>query len=170
MGQAQSSQSRSSSTRLLVPPRPFCSHIPRASLSKRRFPRVTRLRNSDGSGTAALVALSSNDLVVMGAELQARLGPSIKVGADVDRARSAVVLADGPVLVEGAGALDGRLVDALGAGDGVGAAVLGDGAELGGLRRGVVVAEGLDDVVLDERVPGPAVDGQVAVALWVEAA
>jgi hypothetical protein len=104
------------------------------------------------------------------AELEAGLGPGVEVGADVDGARGAVVLADGPELVEGAGALDRRLVDAAGLGDGVGAAVLRDGAELGGLGRGVVVAERLDDVVLDQRVLGPPVDGQVAVALRAEGA
>jgi hypothetical protein len=92
------------------------------------------------------------------------------VGTDVDRAAGALVGAYGPELVKGRGALDGWLVDALGLGDLVGAAVLGDGAQLGRLRRGVVVAKRLDNVVLDQRVLGPPVDGQVAVALRAEGA
>ena len=129
-----------------------------------------RLGDGDGSRTAALVALGGDNLVVVRAELEAGLGPGVEVGADVDGARGAVVLADGPELVKGAGAFDRGLVDAAGLGDGVGAAVLGDGAELAGLRRGVVVAERLDNVVLDQRVLGPPVDGQVAVALRAEGA
>jgi hypothetical protein len=133
-----------------------------------------RLRNclgdGDGTGAAALVALGGDDLVVVGAELEAGLGPGVEVGADVDRARRAVALADRPELVKGAGTLDRGLVDPLRLGDGVGAAVLLDGAKLGGLRRWVVVAERLDDVVLDQRVLGPSVDSQVAVALRVELA
>ncbi len=117
-----------------------------------------------------MVALGGDDLVVVGAELEAVLGPGVEVGADVDGARGAVVLADGPELVKGGRADDGGLVDTLGLGDGVAAAVDGDGAELAGLRRGVVVAERLDDVVLDQRVLGPPVDGQVAVALGAEGA
>ncbi len=128
------------------------------------------LRHGDGTGAAALVALGGNDLVVVRPELKAVLGPRVEVGADVDRARGAMVLANGPELVKGAGALDGRLVDAAGLSYGIGAAVLCDGAELGGLRRGVVVAERLDDVVLDQRVLGPTVDGQIAVALRAEGA
>ncbi len=123
------------------------------------------LRHGDGGRAAALVALSGDDLVVVRTELEAGLGPGVEVSANIDGARGTVVLADGPELVKGAGALNGRLVDAPGLGDGVGAAVLGDAAELAGLRRGVVVAEGLDDVVLDQGVLGPPVDGQVAVTL-----
>ena len=129
-----------------------------------------RLRHGDGTAAAALISLGGDDLVVVRPELEAVLGPRVEVGANVDRARGAVVLADRPELVKGAGALDGRLVDAAGLGDGIGAAILGDGAELGGLRRGIVVAERLDDVVLDQRVLGPPVDGQIAVALRVEGA
>ena len=52
------------------------------------------------------------------------------MSAEVDGAAGAVLLADGPVLLEGGGTLDGRLVGAcVGALD-VGRAVGGDGAEL----------------------------------------
>ncbi len=75
----------------------------------------------------------------------------------------AVLLANGPELVEGGGPFDRRLVHALGAVDVVGAAVARDGAQLGGPGGRVVRAEGLDDVVLDQRAARPAVDGEVAV-------
>ena len=164
---------------LFAPPSPtLASLLPWRRLTNRAssvgvrpgLHKQTRLGDGDGRGAAALVALGGDDLVVVGAELETGLGPGVEVGADVDRARRAVALADRPELVEGAGALDGGLVDTLRLGNGVGAAVLVDGAELGRLRRRVVVAEGLDDVVLDQRVLGPPVDGQVAVALRVELA
>jgi hypothetical protein len=78
-------------------------------------------------------------------------------------ATDTLLLTDGPELVEGGGTLDRGLVDTLGAVDIVGAAVTADGAEPLGAGGGVVGAEGLDDVVLDQRALGPAVHGQVAV-------
>lgn len=82
-----------------------------------------------------------------------------------DGAADALGGTDGPVLLEGAGALDGGGVGAGGDVDVVGAPVGGDGAHAGGARGGVVGAVGLDDVVLYEGVGGPAVDGEVAVAV-----
>jgi hypothetical protein len=81
--------------------------------------------------------------------------------AGVDDAADALLAADRPVLVKGGGALDGRLVDAARLVDVVGAAVVIDGAEPAGARRRVVRAVRLDDVVLDERVGSPAVQGEV---------
>ena len=79
----------------------------------------------------------------------------------VDGATDALGAADGPVLIEGRGAENRGLVDAAGLVDVVGAAVVVDGAEALRARRGVEGAVGLDDVVLDERVGGPAVEGEV---------
>ena len=106
----------------------------------------------------------------MRAQVQAMLGPGIKVRANINTPTAPMVLAHRPVLVERGRPLDAGLVDARALGDGVGAAVLGEGAEVGGARRGVVGAEGFHNVVLDQRVLGPAVDGQVAIARGVEAA
>jgi hypothetical protein len=50
--------------------------------------------------------------------------------ARVDGAADALDPADRPVLVKGRSALDGRLVDALGLVDVIGAAIVLDGAEL----------------------------------------
>src|SRR5690606_9130941 len=69
---------------------------------------------------------------------------------------------EGPGALDGGGVVAGRLVDV------VGAAVAGDRALVG--AGGPVGAPVVDDVVLDERVPGPAVQRQVRVAGRVEAA
>lgn len=61
------------------------------------------------------------------------------------------------------GSFNRWLVDALGLVDVVGASVGLDGAAPLGARGRVVRPEGLDDVVLDQRAPCPAVDGEV---LW----
>jgi hypothetical protein len=90
------------------------------------------------------------------------------VSAKVDGATGAVLGADSPILLESRGALDRRLVGTSGLEEGVGAAVdLGraDGARTGGR---VVAAEGLDDVELDQRALGPAVEGEVPVAVGLD--
>lgn len=78
----------------------------------------------------ALVALGRHDHVVPGAELEIALAlPLIEMLARVDGAADALLAADGPVLVKGGRADNGRLVDAPGLVDVVGAAVVIDGAE-----------------------------------------
>jgi hypothetical protein len=123
------------------------------------------LRDSDGRRAAAEVTLGGDDLVVVGAELHASLFPGVEVSADIDAALGAVLLADGPVLLEGLGAVDGGGVGAGALEDLVGAAVNIDGSLALSAAGGVVGAEGLDDVILDERALGPAVDGEVAVTV-----
>ena len=98
-------------------------------------------------------------------ELHALGGPGVEVGLHVDGAGAALVLADGPVLVEGLGAVDGGLVDTLGLRNLVGRAVGGDGALHAGSRGRVVGTEVLNNVVLDKGAAGPAVDGKVGVTL-----
>jgi hypothetical protein len=89
------------------------------------------------------------------------------VGGRGHGAAGALLPPDGPELLECGGAHDGRLVDARGRVDVVRAAVRRDVAlERPRLvRREVRVV--LDDVVLDQRVRRPAVDGQVARARGV---
>jgi hypothetical protein len=72
-----------------------------------------------------------------------------------------------PVLLKGLCAVDGGLVGAGALRNLVRGTVGGHGALVGRLRRRVVRAEVLDDVVLDQRVAGPAVDGEVGVAVGV---
>ena len=101
----------------------------------------------------------------MRSQLETRTLPRLEVSIHIDAAPSALVDANRPVLVKGRGALDGRLVHALGAVDVVGAAIRSHAAQPGGARGRVVGAEVLDDVVLYQGVLGPPVDGQVRVAI-----
>ena len=101
----------------------------------------------------------------MGTKLHAVLLPSIEVSTDVDATGGSVILADGPVLLKGLSAVDGGSVGTGLGEDVVGAAVNLDGALLLSTGGGVVVTELLDDIVLDQRVLGPSVDGEVAVAV-----
>lgn len=122
----------------------------------------------DVGRTAALVPLGGNDLVIVLSKVQANAGPGVEVVLHGDGASDALGGADGPVLLEGPGTVDRGLVVASGDVDVVGTAV---GLVLTLVLRsaaGVVGAERLNDVVLDERVAGPAVDGEVPVAARVE--
>ena len=101
----------------------------------------------------------------MGAEAHAGLGPGVEVVGDGDGAAGALAVADGPELLEVGGALDRGRVVALADAHLVDAAVAGHGALVRGARRRVVRPKVLDNVVLDQRVARPAVDGQVAVAV-----
>lgn len=71
----------------------------------------------------------------------------------------------GPKLLDGLRAVDARRVGVRRGVYVVDAAVGCDGAFLGGTGGRVVGAEAVDDVVLDERLAGPSVDGEVAVAV-----
>jgi hypothetical protein len=82
----------------------------------------------------------------------------------VNRATYTLSLANRPVLLESPGTIDGGLIGAGRDVDVVVAAVGRDAALVRGARAGVVGPVAFDHVVLDERVAGPAVDGEVAVA------
>jgi len=109
-------------------------------------PQISHLRSLsvDVSASAAAVALSRNDLVVVRAKVEAIASPGVEVGLHVDGAADALVLADRPVLTEGPGAVDGRLVGPGGDVDVVVAAVGGDAAKVLSTRAGVVGSEVLD--------------------------
>jgi hypothetical protein len=125
------------------------------------------LRNSDGSRSAGLVTLGGHNLVVVGTQAQAQLLPSIEVVGSSNSSGGSLAGTHGPVLLEGRGTEDRRLVGTGGGEDVVGGAVAGDTADLLGGARWVVGAEVFDDVVLDEGVGGPAVDGKVGVSVWL---
>jgi len=110
------------------------------------------LTDSKVRRTGAEVALDSNDLVIVGAELHAETGPCVEVGSHVDGAGRALALADRPELLEGRGALDGRSVGTLVGVDVVDAAVDSDRSLLGGAGAGVVGAEVFDNIILNQRV------------------
>lgn len=81
---------------------------------------------------------------------------------DGDSAAGTSALAYGDILVKGAGAQDGRLVDTLVLPDHVGPTIGRDGALLSASLR--VAARVLDDIILHKRILGPSVDGQGAQA------
>ena len=126
-----------------------------------------RLRAVDGDGRTAggEVTLSSHNLVVVLTELEALGRPGIEVGLHIDRTAGALVLTNRPVLLKGRGAINGRLVGTSSLSNLVRRAVRGDSALVLGVGRRVVGTEVLNDVVLDERVAGPAIDGKVRVAV-----
>lgn len=125
------------------------------------------LVDRDASIAGGEVTLGSNDLVIMLAQAHALGSPLIEMCLYVDCSAGSLVDADAPELLEGLGALNGRLVHTGALCDLVAGAIHGEGALVGRLRRRVVVAEVLDDVVLDQRTGGPAVDGEVGVSLRV---
>jgi hypothetical protein len=91
----------------------------------------------------------------------------------VDGAADVHGVADGPILLEiSVVAFDGGGVGALLLPDLVGAAVALVAAVLGcaDVVGRVVVAHGFDDIVLDEWVVGPAVEGKVGGAVSLEGA
>lgn len=130
---------------------------------------TTSGRSTLGDGhvgrSAAEVALSGEDLVVMGTKLHAVLLPSLEVSTNIDAASGSVVLANGPVLLKGLGTVDRRSVGTGTGEDFVGAAIDLDSSLALSSARGIVGAEILDDVVLDQGVSGPSIDGKVAVAV-----
>lgn len=127
----------------------------------------TTLGDGDGGRAGGEVALGGDDLVVVGAQVQAVLGPGSDVVGEGDGSGGTLVAADGPVLLEGGGANDGWLLGTGGDEEIVDGAVGGDGATGGGTGGWVVGTEVLNDVVLDEWVLGPSVDGEVGVAVGV---
>lgn len=131
---------------------------------------MSRLRNSDGRRTTALVTLSGDNLVVEIAQVHSQLGPSIEVVGSGHSTAGALALADGPVLVEGRSALDGGLIDLLVLVDVVGSTIAIDGTLVGHAGARVVGAVVLEDVVFDERASSPAVNGKVGVTRGVEGA
>ena len=118
-----------------------------ASTSPGAGASASSLCNSERPRAAPSPGFHSKDLVVHGAEVQARCLPGVEVVLDGDGAAIAGAVTDGNVLVEGRGPLDRGLVDLLMLPDGVAAAVGGHGAFL---RAGLWVADRvLHDVVFD---------------------
>jgi hypothetical protein len=111
-----------------------------------------------------VVSLGSEDHVVVRAHLQAAFCPCVEMRAGGDVAADSFHGADGPELVEGGSALDGRLVHAAVLVDIVGAPVACYGSLVRAALRRVVVAVALDNVVLDEGAGRPAIDREVRVA------
>ena len=115
--------------------------------------------NRDVRGSGAVVTLGRDDLIVMRSQCHSKGSPCLKVSTDIDGSARAVTGTNGPVLLEGRRSLNGRLIGAGRLEDLVGAAVHSDGTLRACGRRGIVVTEAFDDVVLNQGVLGPAVDG-----------
>src|SRR6185503_9499087 len=131
--------------------------------------RYARLLCPDGEvrAPAALISLRGHDLVDVAPQIPAPAGPRVHVVAEGD----GLVASSGPlrsphapVLIEGSRAVDGRGIDALGPVQVVRATITGDGADRGSSRR-PPAAPAVDDVVFDERVPRPSIQGQIGVAV-----
>lgn len=94
--------------------------------------------------------------------------PRIKVILHIDTARTALTLPNTPILLKGLSTINRRLVNASRHSDVVGSAIGSNSAFALRVGGGVERAVGFNDVVFNERVAGPAIDGEVAVALGLE--
>lgn len=117
------------------------------------------LLDSHADGAAgSVISLRGKDLDIELAEVETVGLPGVEVVGGCDYTAAGWVLTDRDILVEGGGTLDRGLVDLGVLVDVVVSSVAGDGAEE---RSGAVfLIPVLHDVVLDERVGGPAVDGE----------
>ena len=86
----------------------------------------------------------------------------------INRASNTLGGADGPVLLKGFSAVNRGLIGASRDVDVVGTAIGLDGPLVLASAAGIVGPVGLNDVVLDEGIPCPAIDGQVPVAARAE--
>lgn len=112
----------------------------------------------------ALVTFNCNNLVVEGAShCQSSFRPCIEVVLRSHSSRSALVLPDRPELSESLSSIDGRSILPSGGIDVVRRAIAVDSAKMGSSRAWIILAEGFGDVVLVQRVFGPAVDGKISV-------
>jgi len=142
-------------------------HSLHPSQAHRPISKRLRAVNLDARRSRREVSLSRNNLVVVLPEIHALASPRIKVRLHIHASTGALVLAHRPVLLKGLGTINRRLVSTRALRNLVAGAIRGHGALVLGLARRVVCAEVLDNVVLDEGVARPAVDGEVAVAIGV---
>jgi hypothetical protein len=115
-----------------------------------------------------MITLRRNNHIIMVPKRQSRLSPSIEMRSHVDSATNTLRLPDGPILIKARSTHNGRRIGTAVQIDVVRRAVDSDAAFQLSASGWVISAEGLDDVVLDERVLGPAVNGEVAVASGIE--
>lgn len=106
------------------PPLLSTNYLPPTSLSP---------RDGDSSGTAALITLRSDNLIIMlSTQTHPMLCPSVEMAASSDSPANASTwvplwVSDGPELLEGLGTVDARSVDTSCLEDVVGCTVTGDG-------------------------------------------
>lgn len=130
--------------------------------------RFARLGNSDGRRSTALVSLSVDNMVVVGAETHSKVRPSIEVVSSGDSSAAALVPTDRPVLIKGGSSDDRRLVHPLVGVDIVDGSISGHGSLVGHAAAGVVFAVVLHDVIFNQGASGPPVDSKVSISGGVE--
>ena len=123
-----------------------------------------RLGDSHSGRATAAVSFRGQDLVIECPQSHAEAFPRVEVVCRGDCSAGSVGLTDGPVLLKGRCSLDGGCVGTGCLINLVSTAVTGNGAFICKASAGVVGAEVLGDIVLDQRVGGPAVDREIAVA------
>lgn len=125
--------------------------------------------NIDIGAATALVALSSHNLIVVSSKVESESSPGVEVVLHGDGTTDTLALADRPVLLEGACAIDRRLVCASRDVDVVIAAVSRERTLVLSTAAGVVGTKRFNHVVFDEGRSSPTVDSKVAITLGVEA-
>lgn len=123
-----------------------------------------RSRHSDLGRSTALVTLGRNDLVVKAAHVHSESSPSIEVIRSGHGTTRPLVLTNRPVLVEGRSASDGGLVHLLVFIDVVDRSITGDLSLVGHAATRVVAAVVFQDVVLDQGIGGPTINGEIGIA------
>ena len=126
------------------------------------------LLNSDSRRTATLITLRSHNLVVMSTQVHSQLSPGIEVVLSCNSSPNPLGLPNGPVLRECGGSFDRSGVGPGSRVNIVCGSVRGDSALVRTSTSRVIVAVGFHDVILDQRIGGPTVDGEVAVAIGSE--
>lgn len=101
--------------------------------------KVSSLRDRDVATSGRVVSFAGQDLVVMvRAEPHTSVSPCLEVSSDIDASSSTLVLADRPVLLEGLGTVDRRLIDTSALSQSVGGSIDGDGSLVRGSAGWVV--------------------------------
>ena len=106
----------------------------------------------------------------MRAEVHTVRSPGAEVVGSGDGTAGALVLANGPVLIESGGANDRRLVDLRVLVDIIVRTVTGQGAHMGHAVARVVASEVLQNVILNQRASSPAIDGEIGISVGGESA
>lgn len=115
-----------------------------------------------------MISFRGYNLVVVGSQAHPKRRPGVEVVSGGNGTAGTLGSANGPVLVEGSGSRNGRLVDLLVGVDVVDRSVTGDSSLEGHAAAGVVFTVALHDVVLDKGAGGPTVHSKVRIARGAE--
>lgn len=119
--------------------------------------------NGDLGRSTALIPLGCHDLIVKSSQLHTQLAPRIEMISSCDRASDSLSTSDTKVLLKGSSSNNRRSIGTCVFVDVVDSSVRSHSPFGGQARRGIVRAVRFDNVVLDQRRFGPAVDREVAV-------